>query len=139
MLTSPYAYDRALAFAVERAQNANVLLNVVFLIDPNAIDAMVRDLGEKGWLGGGSQQTLFESMLEGYGALATDTIETVHRRLADASVSLKTSIRQASLETLLEELLREKPRRVIVSASKSMYRPSQIHDGRLKWIDEERS
>lgn len=137
VLTNPYAYDRALKFAVKQAQQADATLNVVFLIDPDAIDSMVRDLGEHGWLGSSSRQALYESMLEGYGALATDTIETIHRRIEDQTLSLKTSIREASLDRVLQELSKDPPRRAIVSASRDLRPPSSSRPDWVKWMVED--
>lgn len=138
VLTNPYAYNRALALSIQQAKKANATLNVVFLIDPDAIDGMVRELGDSGWLGGGSRQALYESMLEGYGALAADTIEAVHRQIGQKKegVSFKTSIRETSIESLLQELLKTNPQRAIVSATPSLHSPASRRDPRVQWIVE---
>lgn len=58
ILTNPYAYKHALNRALETAQHLEASLNVVFVIDPNAVSEMVNELRQDGWLITGSLQSL---------------------------------------------------------------------------------
>ena len=56
VLTNPYAYHKALSWAIEQVREDNTGLKAVFAIDSDAVAAMVRELGEKGWLGQGPRR-----------------------------------------------------------------------------------
>ena len=137
VLTNPYAYHKAVSWAIEQARETNTGLMAVFAIDPDAIAAMVRELGEKGWLGQGPRRDLEASMLEGYRALAADILEDVLSLCAAAGVSVETEVKEAPLMAYLETLLKQETRIVCVSSSESVAPTmSEIAAG-VKWIEED--
>jgi len=117
ILTNPYAYEKALNLAIERAAQKPDELKVVFVIDPDALDNLVRELGEKGWLGLGSQRTLHDSMLEGYRALAADILEDVRRLCAAAHISVVTEVKEAPLVAYIRIIIERDNQPILVSGS----------------------
>ncbi len=120
ILTNPYAYEKALNLAIERAVQTSDECKVVFVIDPDALDNLVRELGEKGWLGLGSQRTLHDSMLEGYRALAADILEEVRRLCAAAHISVVTEVKEAPLPAYLRIITERDNQPILVSGSKDL-------------------
>lgn len=136
VLTNPYAYHKALNWAIEQARESNAGLKAVFAIDSDAVAAMVRELGEKGWLGQGPRRSLQASMLEGYRALAADILEDVLSLCAAAGVSVETEVKEAPLIHYLETLLKQETRTVCVSGSQSIA-PAIAPLTGVKWIQED--
>lgn len=120
VLTDAYNYEVALKQALEVAQNSGASLSAVFVIDPNAMQEMVSELEEHGWLIAGSLPTLQPSMLEGYHALATDVLEKVHSRVSQAGLEVKTAVAEAPLDSYIRGLLEQRGSVVIVSGSKAL-------------------
>jgi len=137
VLTNPYAYDRALERAVRTAKKGDVPLNVTFVIDPQALDELMVDLGEKGWLGMASRRTLRDSMIEGYRALAEDTLELVKERGDRAEIPLVAALEEVPLETYLDRILNAGADPVIVSASRAVRHANKDFAGRVQWVEED--
>jgi hypothetical protein len=108
----------------------------VFVIDPDAIGNLVRDLCETGWLGLESRRTLYDSMLEGYRALASDVIEDVQHQGSQENLVVEAAIQEGSLKNYLISLLSQGTSQIIVSASRSVEFPGKDIVKHLEWIEE---
>lgn len=137
VLTNPYGYEKALHLAFEEAKQAQSLFRVTFIIDPEAIDELMRDLGENGWLGIGSRRTLQISMMEGYRALATDILEEVSRRAVSMGMAVKTEVNEEGIRSYLSELATPGPDKIFVSGSHALAPLIQTLDYPLEWIPED--
>ncbi|NER35471.1 MAG: hypothetical protein F6J93_15955 [Oscillatoria sp. SIO1A7] len=138
VLTNPYAYHKALDWAIEQTKETDTALKVVFAIDSDAVAAMVRELGEKGWLGQGPRRSLEASMLEGYRALAADILEEVLSLCTAAGVQVEeTDVKEAPLMAYLEALLKQETRTVCLSGSESVSPAIANMSAGLKWIQED--
>ncbi len=120
VLTDTYGYEYALKQALDVAQHAGASLHSVFVIDPDAAEAMVGELEENGWVGAGSVPTLQASLLEGYHALATDLLDKVRDRASQLGLSMETAIAEAPVESYTRGLLGQRGSVVIASGSKSL-------------------
>lgn len=121
ILTDTYGYEYALKQALEVAQHSGASLNAVFVIDPDAPEAMVGELEENGWLDAKSMPTTLQgSLLEGYHALATDLLDKVRGKVFQAGLSVETAIAEAPIESYVRGLLGQRGSIVIVSGSKSL-------------------
>jgi hypothetical protein len=136
ILTNPYAYEQALKIATDRTGETGSILNAVFVIDPDAIGNLVRDLCETGWLGLESRRTLYDSMLEGYRALASDVIEDVQHQGSQENLVVEAAIQEGSLKNYLISLLSQGTSQIIVSASRSVEFPGKDIVKHLEWIEE---
>lgn len=119
ILTSPYSYEDALDRALQAAQEAETL-RVTYVIDPEAMGAMVYELGEYGWLGPGSQQRLRESMMEGYRDVARDVIAAIEQVGQSKGVSLETKIVEQPIQTYLQSLLSQPDQTILLSGKQSV-------------------
>lgn len=137
VLTNPYGYEKALHLAFEEAQQLDGLLRVTFAIDPEAIDDLMRDLGENGWLGIGSRRTLQISMMEGYRALATDILEEVTRRAVSMGMTVKTEVNEEGIRSYLNGLATPGPEKIFISGSHALGPLIQTLDRPLEWIPED--
>ena len=137
VLTNPYGYEKALHLAFEEAKQANCLLTVTFAIDPEAIDDLMRDLGENGWLGIGSRRTLQISMMEGYRALAADILEEVIRRAVSMGMAVKTEVNEEGIRSYLSGLATPGPEKIFISGSHALGPLIQTLDCPLEWIPED--
>jgi hypothetical protein len=137
VLTNPYGYETALNLAFEQAKAPDTLLRVTFAIDPEAIDDLMRDLGEHGWLGIGSRRSLQISMLEGYRALATDILEDLSRRAVTLGISVKTEVNEQGIRNYLSGLSTPGPQTIFVSGSHALTPLIQTLDCPVEWIPED--
>lgn len=137
VLTNPYGYEKALNLAFEEAKQADSLFRVTFIIDPEALDDLMRDLGENGWLGIGSRRSLQISMMEGYRALATDILEEVTRRAISMGIAVKTEVNEEGIRSYLSGLATPGPEKIFVSGSHALGPLIQTLDGPLEWIPED--
>ncbi len=137
VLTNPYGYEKALHLAFEEAIQADCLLSVTFAIDPEAIDDLMRDLGDNGWLGIGSRRTLQISMMEGYRALATDILEEVSHRAVSMGMSVKTEVNEQGIRSYLSGLATPGPEKIFISGSHALGPLIQTLDRPLEWIPED--
>lgn len=148
VLTNPYAYEKALSHALELAVSlsesqasmglriAGVALNVVFLIDPEALDELVHDLGEQGWLGLSSQRSLQSSMLDGYRGLAEDILQEALRDGSQAGLSVETAIKEVPPSIYVDELLNAGSEKLIVSGSSMLAAKLGDRTAQLEWIED---
>ncbi|MCT7959301.1 hypothetical protein NG791_01165 [Laspinema sp. D1] len=137
VLTNPYGYEKAIHLAFEEAKQADCFLSVTFAIDPEAIDDLMRDLGENGWLGIGSRRTLQISMMEGYRALATDILEEVSRRAVSMEIAAKTALNEDGIRSYLNGLGTPGPEKIFVSGSHALAPLIQTLDCPLEWVPED--
>lgn len=137
ILTNPYGYEKALQLAFEEAEQTHSFLSVTFAIDPEAIDELMRDLGENGWLGIGSRRTLQISMMEGYRALATDILEEVTRRAVSLGMAVKTEVNEEGIRNYLSGLATPGPEKIFVSGSSALGPLIQTLDSPVEWIPED--
>lgn len=114
VLTSPYAYGRALKRALEIAKEEQTSLCAVFLIDPAEVRRLVEDLGEKGWLGPGSVRALEEAMRAGYRALAEDVLAEVRRQAEAQGIAVEAEVMEGDLVQHVHALARKGFRKLIV-------------------------
>lgn len=148
VLTNPYAYEKALSRALELAisvsesqasmgqTRADVSLSVVFLIDPEALDELVHDLGEQGWLGLSSQRSLQSSMLDGYRGLAEDILQEALRDGSQAGLSVETAIKEVPPSIYVDELLNAGSEKLIVSGSSMLAAKLGDRTAQLEWIED---
>lgn len=141
VLTNPYAYQKALHGAIKevrQAQSASIqVVYVVFLIDAQTIDNMVRDLCDRGWLGASSLHSLESSMLEGYRALAQDVLQEVCQEFEVSSIEqVETFVTYASLREYVEELLAKQERQIMVSYGGAMQPWMATYQNRAHFIEE---
>lgn len=137
VLTSPYAYDRAMQRAGAIARLANVPLHAVFFIEKNAVGTMVKELSDTGWLGPGSLRRLQSSMSEGYRALAGDVLKRVQRKLESVDVISEGIVEEPSLADYLERLLQQGAIQAIVSGAKPVELEDKNLSERVEWIEED--
>ncbi|AFY81049.1 hypothetical protein [Oscillatoria acuminata] len=137
VLTNPYGYEKALHLAFEEAKQADSLFRVTFIIDPEALDDLMRDLGENGWLGIGSRRSLQISMMEGYRALATDILEEVTRRAVSLGIAVKTEVNEEGIRSYLSGLGTPGPEKIFVSGSHALGPLIQTLDCPLEWLPED--
>ncbi len=137
VLTNPYGYEKALNLAFDQAEPGHTPLTVTFAIDPEAIDDLMRDLGENGWLGIGSRRSLQISMLEGYRALATDILEEVSRRAAAIAIPVKTEVNEDGIRNYLRGLSSPGPQKILVSGSHALAPLIQTLECAVEWIPED--
>ncbi|WP_254566228.1 hypothetical protein [Oscillatoria sp. HE19RPO] len=137
VLTNPYGYEKALNLAFEEAKQADSLFRVTFIIDPEALDDLMRDLGENGWLGIGSRRSLQNSMMEGYRALATDILEQVTLRAVSMGIAVKTEVNEEGIRSYLSGLATPGPEKIFVSGSHALGPLIQTLDCPLEWIPED--
>lgn len=137
ILTNPYGYEQALHLAFEEAKQADCLFRVTFIIDPEALDDLMRDLGENGWLGIGSRRSLQISMMEGYRALATDILEQVTLRAVSMGIAVKTEVNEEGIRSYLSGLATPGPEKIFVSGSHALGPLIQTLDCPLEWIPED--
>ncbi|MCT7983940.1 hypothetical protein NG796_11590 [Laspinema sp. A4] len=137
VLTNPYGYEKGLNLAFEEAEQTQSLLTVTFAIDPEAIDDLMRDLGENGWLGIGSRRTLQISMMEGYRALADDILEEVSHRAVARGMAVKTEVNEQGIRSYLSGLSTPGPEKIFVTGSHALTPLIQTLDGPLEWIPED--
>ncbi|MCT7981424.1 hypothetical protein [Laspinema olomoucense] len=137
VLTNPYGYEKALHLAFEEAEQTHSLLSVTFAIDPEALDDLMRDLGENGWLGIGSRRTLQISMMEGYRALAADILEEVSRLGASRGMAVKTAVNEEGIRSYLSGLSTPGPEKIFVTGSHALGPLIQTLEGPLEWIPED--
>lgn len=135
VLTNPYAYEKALERAIAEAEHLRTGLKVVFLISPDAVSEMVRELADRGWLGAESLRTLQTSMLEGYRALAGDVIEEV-RRKAQVELTSTGVVEEPSLERYIRSLLDQQESKLIISGSKLPIAEMESLLESVEWIEE---
>jgi hypothetical protein len=120
VLTSPYSYEVALDRAIQAAQRAGVTLQVAYVIDPDAMGAMVYELGEQGWLGPGSQQRLRDSMMEGYRDMAQDVIVAIQQIGQIRGISLEAKVVEQPINAYLQSLLAQPGQTILVSGKQSL-------------------
>jgi len=120
ILTSPYSYEDALERAIHAAQETGAELHVTYVIDPEAMGAMVYELGEYGWLGPGSQQRLRDSMTEGYRSVAHDVIAAIEQNGQNRGLSLKAQIVEQPINAYLQSLLSKPDQTILVSGKQSV-------------------
>lgn len=137
VLTNPYGYEKAISWALHEVQKTNNPLQVTFAIDPNAIEDLMRELGENGWLGIGSRRSLQEAMLEGYRALATDILEEVERRCSELGIPVTTRVEECAIETYLDSVFHEEPTKIIVSGSHALTPLIEKVRAPVEWIPED--
>ncbi|MBO0348528.1 hypothetical protein J0895_05290 [Phormidium pseudopriestleyi FRX01] len=137
VLTNPYGYEKALHLAFEEAKQTDCLFRVTFIIDPEALDDLMRDLGENGWLGIGSRRTLQISMMEGYRALASDILEEVSRRALSIGITVKTELNEAGIRSYLSGLPSPGPEKIFVSGSHALGPLIETLDCPIEWIPED--
>ncbi len=137
VLTNPYGYEKALNLAFEEAKQTHSLLSVTFIIDPEALDDLMRDLGEHGWLGIGSRRTLQISMMEGYRALAADILEEVSRRALSMEMVVKTEVKEEGMRSYLSGFSTPGPEKIFVTGSQALAPLIQTLDCPLEWIPED--
>jgi hypothetical protein len=137
ILTNPYSYETALNRALAAAREGQIQLKVVFAIDPNAVDELMRDLGENGWLGIGSRRSLQASMLEGYRALAADILQEVEQLCGDREIVVETEVKEAPLSVYLQSLVQQGSERIWVSASKDLSPLVEKIPRPVEWILED--
>lgn len=137
ILTNPYAYKTALNQALTQAQSPNSPLKVVFAIDPDSLDDLMRDLGESGWLGIGSRRSLQASMLEGYRVLARDILDEVNRRSAEVGTKVETEVKEAPLQSYIRSVRKQGFDNIIVSGSQSLTPFIEKMDPPVEWIPED--
>lgn len=137
ILTNPYSYNQALERALHGIEQSGGELKVVFVIDPQSVDHLVRDLGEQGWLGLSSRRNLQESMLAGYRALAADVLEDVSEAAGAAEVSITTAVEEIALKEYLQTLNNQENLELIVSISPELSSESQEPMARVEWVQEE--
>lgn len=148
VLTNPYAYQKALSRALELAVSmkesqtspsetvAAVALSVIFLIDTDALDELVHDLGEQGWLGLSSQRNLQYSMLDGYRGLATDILQEALSNGSQVGLSVETAIKEVSPSSYVDELLKVKTHKLIISGSSMFAAKLGDRTSQLEWIED---
>ncbi|WP_261226238.1 hypothetical protein [Ancylothrix sp. D3o] len=148
VLTNPYAYEKALSRGLELAVSLSesqaslgqriegVALNVVFLIDPEALDELVQDLGEQGWLGLSSQRNLQASMLEGYRALAADILQEALKDGSQAGLSVETALKEVPPSIYVDELLNAGTQKLIVCGSSTLAAKLGDRTAKLEWIED---
>jgi Lhr-like helicase len=139
VLTNPYTYKKARDCAIKQVrqpQPTSIKVYVVFLIDAQTIENMVRDLCDRGWLGASSLHNLESSMLEGYRALAQDVLQEIRQEFEAFSIEVKTSVVSASLRQYVEELLGDRERQIIVSYGGAMHPWMVSYQDRAKFIEE---
>lgn len=148
VLTNPYAYEKALSHALELAvslsesqasmgqTSVGVSLSVLFLIDPEALDELVHDLGEQGWLGLSSQRNLQSSMLDGYRALAADILQEALRDGSQAGLSVETAIKEVPPSIYVDELLNAGTQKLIVCGSSVLAAKLGDRIAQLEWIED---
>ncbi|MBK4731759.1 hypothetical protein JJD41_18075 [Oxynema sp. CENA135] len=137
ILTNPYSYETALNRALASAREGRLQLKVVFAIDPNAVDELMRDLGENGWLGIGSRRSLQASMLEGYRALAADILQEVEQLCVDRAIAVNTEVKEAPLSVYLQSLVQQGSDCIWVSASKDLSPLVEKIPRPVEWILED--
>lgn len=148
VLTNPYAYEKALSRALELAvslsesqasmaqTSVGVSLSVVFLIDTEALDELVHDLGEQGWLGLSSQRSLQSSMLDGYRGLAEDILQEALRDGSQAGLSVETAIKEVPASIYVDELLKAETQKLIVCGSSMLAGKLGDRTAELEWIED---
>ncbi len=136
VLTNPYAYENALAVAVNKAQQAQVELKVVFLISSDSVSDMMGDLAERGWFGMSSLRTLQNKMIEGYRALAGDVLKRVCRKAAPIEPILEGVVEKHSLVEYLQSRLRQGDSQIIVSSAELPNPEWGNWLGSVDWIKE---
>ncbi|WP_071517288.1 hypothetical protein [Geitlerinema sp. PCC 9228] len=145
VLTNPYTYQKALNRALDRLRATPTSLSdsgeevniwVVFLIDPQTIENMVRDLCDRGWLGASSLHNLESSMLEGYRALAQDVLQEVRRQFEAASTKVETTVASGSLREYVEELVSKEERQIIISYAGAMPAWMHTYENQASFIEE---
>ncbi|MDY7012320.1 MAG: hypothetical protein SVX43_01760 [Cyanobacteriota bacterium] len=137
VLTSPYAYDRAMQRANGVAKRRNALLHVVFFIEREATSEMVRELSDTGWLGPGPLENLQTSLSKGYRSLADDVLERVQRKVRAATVICEGVVEEPSLVDYLERLLQQGVTRLIIGGVKPLELPSQNSTAKIEWIEDD--
>ncbi len=137
ILTNPYAYKHALNRALETAQRLDASLNVVFVIEPNAVTKMVNELTEDGWLITGSLQNLQAELMAGYRVLARDVLNQVQGRVSQVGFTIETAIEEASLSSYIQDCLSQQNSLLIVNVSKSRTADLEPFLRRVEWIEED--
>jgi hypothetical protein len=137
ILTNPYAYETAVDKALAQAQQTHSPLKVVFAIDPEDLDTLMRDLGESGWLGIGSRRSLQESMLGGYRALAADILESVESQCAEAGIPVETQVEEVRLQPYLQSWIDRGVEKIMVNGSHSLTPIMEKMSPSVEWIPEE--
>ncbi|MDY6781071.1 MAG: hypothetical protein SW833_00685 [Cyanobacteriota bacterium] len=137
VLTSPYAYERALRRANNVAKRRNAKLHTVFFIERDAASEMVRELSTTGWLGPGSLRNLQTSISEGYRSLADDVLERVQRKAKSVAVVCEGVLEEPSLAVYLDRLLQQGVTRLIISGSKPLELATQSSTAKIEWIEDD--
>jgi hypothetical protein len=136
VLTSPYAYERALQRANAVAGRKKATLHAVFLIERDAASEMVRELSAMGWLGPGSLRSLQTSLSQGYRSLADDVLKRVQRKVESATVICEGVVEEPSLANYLEKLLQQGVTRLIISGAKPLELATQNPAAKVEWIED---
>jgi len=136
LLTNPYAYQGALQKAIAIAEAATTKLQVVFVLDPEAMNLMMQELAENGWLGPGSLRLLENSLMGGYQMLAGDVLEDVAQELSTTDLTYEVTLKEASLQPFVQGLLAQKIETVLISSSHSLLPGLEHLAHQVTWIQE---
>lgn len=134
LLTNPYAYQRSLQKAIAVAEAAATKLRVVFVLDPEAMNLMMQELAESGWLGPGSLRLLENSLMEGYQMLAGDVLEDVAQELSTTDLTYEVTLKEASLQQFVQGLLAQKIETVLISSSHPLLPGLEHLAHQVTWI-----
>ncbi|NES84436.1 MAG: hypothetical protein F6K10_25185 [Moorea sp. SIO2B7] len=137
VITNPYAYDKAMWRAISEAQHWNTGLKVVFLISRDSMSNMMHQLGEMGWLGSASLQSLQISMLEGYRALADDVLKRVERKAKEVELIIEGLVEKPSLTQYVHRIVAQGAIKVIIAGSKSFTSSVDSLPDTVEYIEED--
>ena len=136
ILTDPYSYDVACE-RVEQLATPEQQLSILFVIDDGAVDGLVDQLSNNGWLGPGTLRGLEDTLASSYRILAGDVLELLSEEFEEKGFQVSTEVVETKIEHYLNQLCAEPLESfLIISLSKESPIKIKSRDERLSVIRE---
>lgn len=136
ILTDPYSYDIACE-RVDQLATPEQQLSIIFVIDDGAVDGLVDQLSNNGWLGPGTLRGLEDTLASSYRILAGDVLELLSEEFEEKGFQVSTEIAETNIERYLNALCAAPLESLlVVSLSKESPIKIKFRDERLSVIRE---
>lgn len=116
VLSTTRKSPESVSAAIEAAEAASAQLVILFVVDRQLSDKVIRQLTEEGWIGGSPSERLYRAMQAEYVAQAEVIVREIQQQAERAGVSARPLIREGDfIETVLKVIAEEDVEQVILT------------------------